>query len=608
MEIFDYVLILLAAVLLSNLINRFVPLLSVPIVQMLLGILIAVISFDFFNEEFNLEPELFFVLFLSPLVYQSTMMADKKTMGNLVKPIVMAAIVLVFVTIFAVGYFTHMLIPSISLAAALAFAAALGPTDVVAVEAVAHRVTLPRKVMSILSGESIINDATGIVCFQFAIIAASTGSFHIVDGLTRFLILAVGGLVVGLILTFIKYMIVRGLHLLDINNTALHISIGIVTPFLIYMISEAVGVSGILAVFASGMAHSIFHDKFNPEVVKLNNAQENVWDVFSFCLDGLVFVILGTQLPRIFRVYLTEKHDITGWNIIGYVLLISFALMAVRFLWWMVMVRRKTYDVPENPTGKIKSSLIFSLAGARGAVPLACVMTIPLLLPNGNPFPERDLIILIASGVIIISLLMTNFVLPLLAIHKTETDIETEQASRAEILQKVMEYLKNTATPETTAATEIVIRNYTSRMKQHLHSGWKVTKKHTRHNLLRDILLWEKDVVLHLAEMNQIKETTTEHYIEENQVLMAVSRRKMKSPRALLMTVWQAIKSFSWKKPSRPEIKIDDSKIILEVATKGFTEESRLVQQMLDEGRLSWKTAKEMQANITVLEAQLQAE
>ena len=662
MLIFNYVLILLAAILLSNLINHFLPSLSVPLVQIILGVLIVIIPFGALRFGLDLEPELFFVLFLSPLVFHSTMTADKKAMRMMLKPIVMAAVGLVFLTILIVGYFSHLLIPAIPLAAAFALAAALGPTDVVAVEAISHRVSLPHKIVSILSGESIINDATGIVCFQFAIVAVATGSFSLLQGLIRFLVLAIGGLLVGLILTILKYILVRWLRSLDMNTASLHISIGIMTPFIIYMVAEELGMSGILAVFGSGLVHSLYRDKFNPEVVNLNNAQENVWSVLSFSLDGLVFVLLGTQLPRILQLYTNEAREISGWQIVGYVLLISLALTAIRFAWWVLTVRRKIYDDPENPIGKLQSGMIFSIAGARGAVPMASVFSIPLLLPDGAAFPERDLIILIASGVIVVSLLMTNFILPLLVRQKAETSLsDMERAARAEILQAVVERLKKAATLENFAATEIITRNYYSRMSQHPSDRRKAGGTHRKHKLQRDLLLWEKDVVLHMAEMGQISKTATEHYIGESYRLIAESSKKMNPLRLLILTVRHFIQSVTWRE-SKPRDKVfselkeinaqimrekldalklaeddparaiiaaeheqvvstrmgiakddvtrsaDDTQAILEVAANGFYMERVLIQNMLEAGRLSWKTAKEMQANIAMIEAQLHIE
>jgi len=621
MFVFNFVLILLAAVLLSNLISHFLPSLSVPIVQIILGVLITLIPFGAFGVEFDLEPELFFVLFLSPLVFHSTMTADKKTMQQMINPILLAAIVLVFITIAVVGYFTSLIIPAIPLAAAFALAAALGPTDVVAVEAVAQRTILPHKIVSILSGESIINDATGIVCFQFALIAVATGSFNLFHGLARFLILAAGGVAAGLILSLLKYLLVRWLRSLNITTVSLHIALTIMTPFIIYIIAEWVGVSGILAVFASGIVHSLYRDKLNPETIKLEYAQNSAWELVSFSLDGLVFIILGTQLPHIIDVDIRQLRAHGIWHIVAGILLITTVMLATRFVWWVLTVRRKVYDDPDNPIDKVRAGLIFSVAGARGTVPLASVMSIPLLLPDGAAFPDRDLIILVASGVIVASLLLTNFILPLLVDNERDSSQEeTEQAACAEILHTVVERLKGEMTHENLAATEIVLRNYQARLNHYHSDGSRARGLHEKLRLRYGILLWEKDVILRMAEMGQIDQDAANHYIDSVENLIGEVDKDSTPVQLAARTIHLFLPS-SYRRAAKkkPSIKLAASlhqkgkvggeerqaETLFSVASRGLHMERILIQQMYDAQRISWKTAKDMQANITMVEAQL---
>ena len=660
MPVFDYVLILLAAVLLSNLINRFLPALSVPIVQIIIGMMIALIPFGAFGFAFELEPELFFVLFIAPLVFYSSMTADKKTLWDMKKPILGAAVGLVLVTVIVVGYFLRLLLPLLPLAAAFALAAALGPTDVVAVDAVAKRVPLPRKIIGILSGESIINDAIGIVCFQFAIAASMTGSFSLPQGLWRFLVLGIGGILTGLILTWLKYLLVRWLRSLGIENVTLHILIGLLTPFIIYMIAESISVSGVLAVFSAGIAHSFSHDKFNPETVNLKIAQESVWSALSFSLEGLVFVILGTQLPAILKTIAQGAFPVNGWLIAGYVLLIMLVILLIRFGWWVVAVGRKAYEDPKNPLGKIKSGLIFSLAGTRGVVPLAIVLSIPILLPDGRAFPARNFIILITSAVIVVSLLITNFVLPLLIEPGTDKSEDgEEQSARSEILQTVISRLKSAATPATFVATEIVINSYYSRLKQRPFEGRKARETAEEQELRCNILLWEKEHTLKLVQAGQVSETTAKRYLEILDARLHSSSQRKRNPARIL--AWaghffraahrreaNAGKSDFWElmsantqfvldklnmlqssgdHPAAEKIaaeyefamslrqdqgsrreRIADSEAVLHVADNGFQIERELIQQMFEEGRISWETAQEMRSNISTLEARLQAE
>ena len=519
MQIFEYVLIMLAAVLLSNLVNRFIPVFSVPIVQIALGVVIALIPFGAFGFNFELEPDLFFVLFLAPLVFYSSMNASKRTLWDMKGPIITTALILVFLTVIVAGYFVHAFVPGIPLAAAFAMIAALGPTDVVAVSAATKRVAVPQKIMGILSGESIINDASGIVSFQFAILAVTTGAFSIPDATGRFLLLSLGGIVAGLIMTFLKYYFVKWLRSLGMENVTLHILIDILTPFIVYMVADTLHLSGILAVFASGIVHSILRDKFNPETVKLNISRDSVWSMLSFSFDGLVFVILGTQLPRIIE-NIGDEFSLIEWRLAGYILLITLIIAAIRFAWWTLIIGKKAdggagVKPCAKPNDRIRSGLIFSLSGARGTVSLACVMSIPLLLSDGSAFPGRDLIIFISSGVIVTSLLLTNFVLPLFAERKTDKGLsEAEQTAYAEIIQTVISRLLAETTDENRFATQTVIRSY-SRRNTNLKETETVRQEAVKE---RELLLlareWEKENTAALLGAGTIDEDIANRYLE----------------------------------------------------------------------------------------------
>jgi CPA1 family monovalent cation:H+ antiporter len=312
-------------------------------------------------------------------------------------------------------------------------------------------------------------------------------------------------------------------------------------------------------------------------------------------LDGLVFVMLGTQLPRILQ---SHSFETDGGMIIVYILLISLMLMITRFLWWLATVRQKTYENPENPIGVIRAGLIFCVAGARGAVSMASVFSIPLLLPGGQAFPEREVIILIVSGVIVISLLMTNFILPLLIKETDDAPLHRmEQTARNEILQTVARRLKRAASPDNFYATEIVVRNYYSRINQHPNKRKRIH--------LRDILQWEKDIVLHMVEMEQMSRSTAERYLTAVNQLIS-NNQKIKLFQILKWTFNQIIKR-SAPIVTEERDAAEEHQTVLEVALSGFDLERSLIQDMHEAERLSEKTAKEMLANISMLEAQLQA-
>jgi len=663
MIIFKFVLIMLAAVLLSNLINRYIPALSAPLVQIVLGVVISLIPFGAFGFEFELEPDLFLVLFIAPLVFHASYTSDKKTLWNMRKQIFGAAVELVFLTVIAVGYFTNFLIPAIPLAAAFALIGALGPTDDVAVDAVAKRVAVPRKIMGILSGESIINDASGIICFQFAIIAMTTGSFSLKHASLRFILLGIGGLFAGYFMTLIKYLIIKRIQNLGIRNVTLHILFETLTPFIVYMTAEFLSVSGVLAVFAAGITHSFMRDKFNPETVKLNIARDSVWEFLTFTLEGLVFVMLGTQLPGILKTI--AGLSLSAFAIVGVVLLLTFIFTILRFLWWLITIRKKTYQEEDNPISAVKAAVIFSLAGARGAVTLASVMSIPLLLDNGAEFPERDLIIFLASGVIVVSMLITNFILPLFVRRISEERMsDKEQAAHSEIIQGVISRLKNEATDENRLATEIVIRNYAKRNAAERGGNLRYKETQIEKELRMRVSLWMKENTTALIENGKAEKTMAEHFFNVINTRARKGGGKVGLFRGLLMffkhffknavnfrnradimsrradfenilvantqyvigklneikneenaaAVEKLIAEYELMSAVGRNHIMSDSRITMEdssvhaVVERGFSIERELIQEMFEANRISRETAKEMRTAIITLETQLQSD
>ena len=653
MSIFEYILILLAAICLSNVINRFIPIVSVPIVQIALGALIVLLPLEF---RFELDTDLFFVLFVAPIIFYVSMMSDKRTLWAQRKPILNMGIVLVFATVLIMGYLVNFLIPSIPLAAAFAMAAALGPTDDVAVASVGKRVNVPPKIMSILQGESIVNDASGIVSFQFALAAMLTGSFSLMQATGRFFVVGLGGIAVGLALSWLKYRLVRWIHSLGMENVTLHLLLALLTPFVVYLAAEGLNVSGILAVFAAGIAHSFNRNKFNPETVNYKVASESVWAMVSFTLEGLVFVILGTQLPKILSSLNQHAYPISTWEIIAYILLITLLFLLFRFVWSIVTIKKQRYADPEHPVSRFRAGIIFSLSGARGAVTLACVLSIPLLLSDGIAFPERDLMILIAGGVIVISLLITSFILPLCVEKNVTTDKNAENKAYLEILQNVIAELKKQITPDNETATAILIANYHSRTAELQRKTNSPPFDSEQERKVRiSVYEWEKENVVAMLERGETDEQTAQHYLNildtfinrlsknrfafKKHTLRFLFHRKHRVGRikdrvefrnkffVLVKTNTRLIleKLHTSQTDDNPvirkiiadyELKLSmfqrgmrhsalDEEILTTVVSSAFQAERDNIQSMLEAGRISRETAKEMRHNISLLEVQL---
>lgn len=519
MELFEFILLMLAAVSLSNLVNRFIPSVSVPIIQIVLGMMITWLPIHY---ELKLNPELFLLLFIAPLLFNDGRHADKEALWKLKKPILLLALGLVFVTVGVMGYFLNWLLPVIPLAAAFALAAALAPTDAVAVGALEQKVKIPHQTMQILEGESLINDASGLVSFQFAVAAMVTGMFSFKTASISFISISLGGLVLGLLLTLVKYGAVKWLRKLGMENVTLHTLIEILTPFLIFMAAEELGVNGILAVVAAGMAHSFNYKKMNPEVAKLRVVSKSTWSVIIFVLNGLVFLLLGTELPDIIQT-IWNSPEIGNFKVILYTLLLTVAVLGLRLIWTLLMDISEGTK-PRDPWPlRFKKALILTLSGVRGTITLASTLSLPFFLNDGTAFPARDLIIFLAAGVILWTLLASNYLLPLLLGKETQTEQEEEEIqAKIEILRNVVTGLNELTTDQNRLATAQIINTYTSRIR----TLSKDDKKDTiQRSLGLSVLKWERENALLALKQKEVNPYIAYRYLNRINHLLFMQTR-----------------------------------------------------------------------------------
>ncbi|GIP23138.1 Na+/H+ antiporter [Paenibacillus sp. J22TS3] len=544
MELFEFILLMLVAVSLSNLVNRFIPSLSVPIIQIALGVLITWLPLHY---ELKLNPELFLLLFIAPLLFNDGRHADKEALWKLKKPILMLALGLVFVTVAVMGYFLNWLLPVIPLAASFALAAALAPTDAVAVGALEQKVKIPHQTMQILEGESLINDASGLVSFQFAVAAMVTGMFSFKTAGVSFISISLGGIVLGLLLTLVKYGVVKWLRKLGMENVTLHMLIEILTPFLIFMAAEELGVNGILAVVAAGIAHSFNYKKMNPEVAKLRVVSKSTWSVIIFVLNGLVFLLLGTQLPDIIQT-IWISTEIGNFEVIVYTLLLTAAVLGLRLIWVLLM------DIfvgpkPRDPWQiRFKNALILSLSGVRGTITLASTLSLPLFLDDGTAFPARDLIIFLAAGVILWTLLASNYLLPLLLGKETRTEQEEEETqAKIEILTNVVTGLNELTTDQNRLAAAQIINTYTSRIRT-LRKDENNDKAQRTMGL--SVLKWERENTLLVLKRKDVHPYTAYRYLGRINQLLYMQTRDVRYKKELF-PIKQWVEMFGVLNPVR---------------------------------------------------------
>jgi Na+/H+ antiporter len=415
MDTIVLVLVMLLAVVASGYLVRVLPVpLPLPLVQIAMGAVVAGI----FNHGVTLNPDIFFMLFLPPLLFLDGWRIPKDGLFRDRNTIVELAFGLVLFTVLGAGFLIHWLIPAMPLPVAFALAAIISPTDPVAVSSITERVPMPRRLTNILGGESLLNDATGLVCFRFAVTAALTGAFSLASASITFLWVAVVGVATGIGFTLLASFVQRMLIKRFGDEGGSSILLNLLIPFGAYLLAEKIEASGILSAVAAGITMS-YVELSGRAMASTRVARTAVWDMMQFALNGIVFVLLGEQLPTILRgaaSSVIETGHMNPWWLAVYALAISLGLTVLRFLWVWVSLRLTVFKVRYSGEKFIQPHwrlvLATSLAGVRGAITLAGVMTLPLAMPDGTPFPQRDVTILLATAVILLSLVLASIGLP----------------------------------------------------------------------------------------------------------------------------------------------------------------------------------------------------
>lgn len=584
MEAFELILLLMLAVLLSSILDQVVPRMSSPLIQIALGVIIALLAIS--PIEIHVDPELFLVLFIAPLLFNDSLESNKKNLWDNKVTILSYAIGLVLVITLCVGFVLHWLVPSIPLAAAFALGAALGPTDAVAVQALKREAQLGKREGAILQGEALINDASGVVSFQFAIAAAVTGAFSLADATTSFFVSFIGGIALGILLAVLFLFINGRVREMGLDNITFHVLFEIAMPFEVFLLSELVGVSGILGVVACGIVWSMYRDrKLSPYQSRLNIALTSVWRVVGFTLNGVVFVLLGMQLPHAMQSTWDDLY-INNITLIGYVLLLTTLIVGLRFLWALAMAR-----FVKNPdTGlrdkcnlnTIRNALVTTVGGPKGAITLSIAFTIPYLLSNGASFPQRSLIIFLASGVIVCTLLLANFLLPILA-PKDEKEVDPEEAEslirvKIEILRSVIERLMADSTDANDRETKLVVSAYNNRIR-HIRSQADVEEPSVT-KLRAEVIDRQAQGLLQAIEEREVDSNTAFevlHVLKRQKNLILHSNQAAFTPRyrlgrmrAALTMFWKNIESTFSRKKNRNHAAEDKVREVCERSAVNF--------------------------------------
>ncbi|MCG1833840.1 sodium:proton antiporter [Staphylococcus epidermidis] len=473
MEIFETLLIFVALVIVSSFVHTFIPKVPLAFIQIFLGMILYLTPIP---VEFNFDSELFMVTLIAPLLFVEGVNVSRVHLRKYIKPVMMMALGLVITTVIGVGLFIHWIWPELSIGAAFAIAAILCPTDAVAVQAITKGKVLPKGSMTILEGESLLNDAAGIISFKIAVGVLITGTFSIFDAIQQFLIASIGGAIVGLIIGMALVRFRLTLMRRGIENINMFTFIQLLTPFVTYLIAELFHASGIIAAVVAGLVHGFERDRIAQTRTQLQMSYNHTWSILGYVLNGFVFSILGFLVPEVIvKIIKTEPHNLLFLIVIT--LLVALAVYLFRFVWVYVlypyfylsvspfqkMISKNDEDkVTESKPKRSLYALIMTLCGVHGTISLAIALTLPYLLANHETFAYRNDLLFIASGMVILSLIIAQVILPLVTPDSPEVKIGNMsfKEARIYILEHVIDYLNQKSTFETSYRYGNVIKDY----------------------------------------------------------------------------------------------------------------------------------------------------
>ena len=373
-----------------------------PIALVLIGLAISLIPNI---PTIVLDPNIVFLVFLPPLLYAAAWYTSWHEFKANLRPISLAAFGLVFFTTGLVGVAAHFLIPGLGWAEAFLLGAIVSPPDAVAASAVTKGLGLHPRMIAILEGESLLNDASGLIAYKYAIAAVMTGTFSLWQASGQFAMVVVGGVAIGLVVGYMMFVI----HEKFICDATVETTLTVLTPYASYLLAEYVHVSGVLAVVATGLYLSFRSADFFSHNSRIQTY--SVWEMLIFILNGLVFILIGLQLPRV----LDGLGGVPFWELLWYGLAVSIVVVVVRFIWVVpaaLLPRLLSKKIREREAFDSRNMVIFGWSGMRGVVSMAAALAVPLTIGGTTPFPNRNLIIFLTFCVVIFTLVLLGLTLP----------------------------------------------------------------------------------------------------------------------------------------------------------------------------------------------------
>lgn len=548
MEIIESIILILSLLIIANIVSHYFVSIPPSLLQIAAGILAAL----FMHVKIYVDTEWFLLAFIAPILFNDGNNFPKRELWKLKGPILGNAIILVILSTVIGGVFVKWLIPQLPWATAFTLVAVLSPTDPIAVESIAKKAHIPDKLMHLINGESLINDASGLICFKYGVAATVTGVFSLKSATMDFFHISIIGALVGAVMIWIfngirLYLINQG-----VDDSILHAIIQIIIPFIIYYVAEDVfDVSGVVAVVIAGILNISSGRNISNFTPEIRLVTSRTWDLVVYVLNGIVFVLLGIEIPFAME-ELVHNDNINTFGATLLAFIIWIMLVVIRFLWSYIY---STFS--NNGDGKIvlwsktrfDDCLMSGISGVRGAVTMVGALSIPMTIKGGAAFPSRTLLLFIASAVIIFSLLGATLLIPILTKNSApvayrgstltseneddesdedsdETPIElTEFEANRVILEKTVKKLRSEMDDGDTAVYSSVIAEYLYDVRNlGIQSRNQVkTSQISKHRVRgkKDAELWD---ISFNCELEAIDELYDNHEISDESYDLAIKK------------------------------------------------------------------------------------
>jgi Na+/H+ antiporter len=469
--------------------------------------------------DFRINPAVVLLIVLPPLLYSAAFFSSLRELRSNLRPISLLAVGLVLATTGVVAVVAHAVVPGMSWGPAFVLGAIVSPTDPVAAIAIAQRLSVPRRVVTVVEGESLINDATALVAYRVAVVAVVSGSFSLLDAGGRFVLNVVVGAAIGLAVGWLVARLRRA-----IDNPPVEMAISIATAYFAYIPAQAIGVSGVVAAVTVG----VYLGWLGPQLVAPATRLQlfGVWEVTTFFLNCFLFVLIGLQLPAIL-------HDLSGTSageLVLYAAAVSVAVIVTRLVWVPIfsylprfLFRRVRERDPYPPW---QQPALVAWNGMRGAVSLAAALALPLSTDAGKPFPERELIVFLTFSVILTTLLLQGLSLPaLIRWLDVHDDAEVRQEAKARLkaakaalgrLDELRdeEWTRDETVDRMRALYEYRSRRFRARFTDDDDEDYEARSEQYQ-RALREVLQAQRDAIVQMRDEGMISSETM-HRIERD--------------------------------------------------------------------------------------------